>query len=274
MALEELHMMNARVVAGVALVIGCCGGTAHAVGIHPTAKYAWSSQTGWQNYSPTHGGATVVPDGANGYLAGYVWTENAGWINFESTHSQVTVDTTTGRFDGMAWSENLGWVAFRDSNWAYNVRAAFANIAPTGKYAWSSQTGWQNYSPTHGGTTVVPDGANGYLAGYVWAENVGWIKLGSGAGPYANTGPTDWGVNMDAAGNLSGYAWSSQAGWINFDSAHSQVTVDVANGQFSGEAWGENIGWVSFRDTNPAYGVRTTFFDVPPNLAPTVILFQ
>lgn len=153
--------------------------------------------------------------------------------------------------------------------------ALAANIDSAGKYAWSSQVGWVNHAPSDGGgVTAVSAGANGYLSGYAWAENIGWIKLGSGTGPYANTTSANWGVNMDASGNLSGYAWSSQAGWINFDSTHSGVTVNIANGQFSGEAWGENVGWVGFRDTSPAYGVRTTVFDAPPLLGPTVIRFQ
>jgi hypothetical protein len=47
--------------------------------------------------------------------------------------------------------------------------------------------------------------------------------------------------------------------------------VNILNGQFSGEAWGENVGWVSFRDTSPAYGVRTSVFDV---LGATVFKFR
>ena len=135
---------------------------------------------------------------------------------------------------------------------------AEGNIDPTEKYSWSSQAGWLNFSPTHGGVTVVPDGANGYLKGFVWAENIGWIKLGagSGAGPYANTSAADWGVNMDAAGNLSGYGWTSHAGWINFHPAHGQATIDPVTGAFGGVAWGENVGWISFRGDSPAYGVR------------------
>ena len=145
------------------------------------------------------------------------------------------------------------------------ARALAANIDSTDKYAWSSQTGWQNYNPTHGGVTVVSAGANGYLAGYVWTENAGWIKLGAGTGPYNNTGPTDWGVNMDASGNLSGYAWSKQVGWINFHPTHGQVTVNTGTGRFDGFAWGENIGWIHFQNASPAYNVRTTTFDwVPP----------
>jgi hypothetical protein len=129
------------------------------------------------------------------------------------------------------------------------------------KYAWSSHTGWQNYRPTHGAVTVVRNGPNSYLAGYAWTENTGWIKLGTGTGPYTNTGPTDWGVNMDASGNLSGYAWSSHVGWINFHPTHGQVTVSTATGCFDGDAWGENIGWIRFRGAAPQYNVRTSVFD-------------
>lgn len=152
--------------------------------------------------------------------------------------------------------------------------ARAANIDPADKYAWSSHAGWQNYSPPHGGATVVTNGANSYLTGYVWTENAGWIKLGDGTGPYANTGPADWGVNMDAGGNLSGYAWSSHIGWVNFHATHGQVTVAAGTGRFDGYAWGENIGWIHFRNASPAYNVRTTAFDAPPVLGPTVIKFK
>jgi hypothetical protein len=148
-----------------------------------------------------------------------------------------------------------------------------ANIDPADKYAWSSHTGWQNYNPSHGGATVVTNGANSYLTGYVWTENVGWIKLGDGTGPYANTGPTDWGVNMDASGNLSGYAWSSHVGWINFSPTHGQVTISTGTGRFDGYAWGENIGWVHFRNAAPEYNVRTTAFGGGP-VQPRGTLFK
>jgi hypothetical protein len=155
------------------------------------------------------------------------------------------------------------------------VAAVAANIDPADKYAWSSQSGWHNYSPTHGGATVVTNGANSYLIGFVWTENVGWIKLGSGTGPYANSGPADWGVNMDASGNLSGYAWSSHCGWIKFDPTHGQVTVNTSNGRFDGYAWGENIGWIHFQNAAPTYNVRTTAFDSAPTLPQgTIFKFQ
>jgi len=157
----------------------------------------------------------------------------------------------------------------------FRVAAVAANIDPADKYAWSSHAGWQNFSPTHGGATVIKNGANSYLTGYVWTENAGWIKLGSGTGPYANTGPSDWGVNMDASGNLSGYAWSSHFGWINFHPTHGQVTVNTGTGRFDGHAWGENIGWIHFQNAAPAYNVRTTAFDSAPTLPRgTIFKFQ
>jgi hypothetical protein len=161
--------------------------------------------------------------------------------------------------------------------WAAVCAAAVAaNIDLANKYAWSSHGGWENYNSTHGGgVTVVSAGANSYLTGYVWTENVGWIKLGSGTGPYANSGPADWGVNMDASGNLSGYAWSSHCGWINFHPTHGQVTVNTSTGRFDGYAWGENIGWIHFQNAAPTYNVRTTAFDSAPTLPQgTIFKFQ
>ena len=149
-----------------------------------------------------------------------------------------------------------------------------ANIDPAERSAWSSQTGWQNWGATHGGVTVVEDGADGYLSGYVWSPNIGWIKLGSGTGPYANTDETDWGVNLDADGNLSGYAWSSQTGWINFNPSHGQVTIDTSTGRFDGHAWSRNIGWIKFQNDAPAYAVRTTAYDGPFVPEPSVFRFR
>ncbi len=67
----------------------------------------------------------------------------------------------------------------------FNLQPASAdgNIDNTFKYAWSENSGWENFKSIYGGVTVD----NTYLSGYAWAENVGWVKLGSGMGPYANT---------------------------------------------------------------------------------------
>lgn len=142
------------------------------------------------------------------------------------------------------------------------VLACFAAVAvlaggkidETAKFAWSENTGWQNWRPSYSGVTVVNEGGNSYLSGYVWGENIGWVKLGAtGTGPYANTSASNYGVNMDAAGKLSGFAWSETCGWISFSNAHSQVIM--TRGVFDGYAWGENVGFIHFKNASPAYGV-------------------
>jgi hypothetical protein len=125
-------------------------------------------------------------------------------------------------------------------------------------YAWSENAGWQNFRPTtYGGVTVFA----GHLSGYVWAENIGYIKLGSSGGGgtpyYANTNSTNWGVNR-SGDNLSGYGWSENAGWINFrPTTYGGVAVDSITGKFYGYAWSENVGWINFQNDSPAYNVRT-----------------
>ncbi len=125
--------------------------------------------------------------------------------------------------------------------------AADGNIDPARRYAWSTSTGWINFSPAHGGVAVYDD----HLEGYVWSENVGWIRLGvhtgGGSHTYANTSNADYGVNVGVDGALSGYAWSTNAGWINFAPTHGGVRIDPASGSFSGYAWSENTGWIHFK---------------------------
>jgi len=143
---------------------------------------------------------------------------------------------------------------------------ADGTIDPNNKYAWAENAGWNNFASTHGGVTGIVAEEGGYLSGYVWGENIGWLALGDETGgPYANTGPTDWGVNMNGAGCLSGYAWSESVGWINFNPTHSQASVDFVTGHFNGYAWGENIGWISFAGLSPAYQVRLVYVPAVPS---------
>ncbi len=64
--------------------------------------------------------------------------------------------------------------------------------------AWSTNAGWLNFKDTNGGASVHAD----HLEGYVWAENVGWIRLGAnttgGSITYGNTTTTNYGVNRNA----------------------------------------------------------------------------
>jgi len=106
------------------------------------------------------------------------------------------------------------------------------------------------------------DGKTGWLSGFIWGENVGWIKVGSDAGGiYTNTTKDNWGVNMDADGNLSGFAWGENIGWINFSHEYDTVRINQETGKFTGLAWGGNVGYMSFSDDEWNYSVRTTAFD-------------
>jgi hypothetical protein len=51
--------------------------------------------------------------------------------------------------------------------------------------------------------------AGDHLEGYIWAENFGWIRLGTHTSgsphTYANTVAANYGVNRDQSGSLSGW---------------------------------------------------------------------
>ncbi len=146
----------------------------------------------------------------------------------------------------------------------YTPSSAWAtDIDGTDKWAWSTNAGWLNFKDDHGWVSVYAD----HLEGYVWAENVGWIRLGAytggGSHTYANTTNTDYGVNRDATtGKLSGYGWATNAGRINFMPTHGGgVVMDLTTGDFSGYAWAENVGWIKLKGTainSTAYKVKMT----------------
>jgi hypothetical protein len=150
--------------------------------------------------------------------------------------------------------------------------SADGNIDNTYKYAWSENTGWENFRSAHGGVTVHDT----YLSGYVWAANIGWVKLGSGTGPYANDAADNWGVNRDnATGALSGYAWSETVGWINFnvtDKNPDGASISPGVLKFNGYAWAQNAGYIHFRNGSPEYfvmlagGVPTGLIGAIPSL--------
>ena len=115
-----------------------------------------------------------------------------------------------------------------------------------------------------------------YLAGYLWCENIGWVRLGAATSPpggatqWANTSQSNYGVNNDGNGNLSGYAWSENAGWINFSATGATganaAKINTTTRQFSGYAWSENAGWIKLSGTAQdltSYYVQTTW---PPTV--------
>ncbi len=146
--------------------------------------------------------------------------------------------------------------------------AATTGIDSTDKWSYGNHIGYVNFKSAQGGdVTVTEDG----IYGYIWAENIGWIKLAcDGNPPYENTSNSNWGVNNDGSGNLSGFAWNDNAGWINFSSANSRVVIDLeSGGDFSGYGWGENVGWINFAGTavnSDDYHVNLIAPDLPSDL--------
>jgi hypothetical protein len=138
------------------------------------------------------------------------------------------------------------------------LAGATGTISATDKSAWSETGGWNDFAPSYGGVNYGVSVYADHLEGFAWAENIGWIKLGSYSGggyhTYANSTNTGWGVNLDGA-NLSGYGWSETAGWIIFNPANGGVTINPATGVFDGWAWAENLGWIHFKGSSPAYNV-------------------
>lgn len=139
---------------------------------------------------------------------------------------------------------------------------AQANISAADKFCWSENAGFLDWRDANGGSGGVRilDGA-GFLRGFAWCENTGYLNLGNGAGPYANTNGTDFGVNLNlGTGNLTGYAWSENAGWVNFAGGSLAAPPNPARFDFGarrlrGYAWGENVGWINLDDPSVFIGV-------------------
>jgi len=135
--------------------------------------------------------------------------------------------------------------------------AADSNIASTHKYAWMENPGWSNWADAVGrtlGVEVYQTGATQYLRGWIWAENFGWISVGAGGAPYANTTGLNHGVNIDpSTGLMTGFAWSENAGWINFGPYPPAMVIfqprwDHLAFRARGWAWSENKGWLNLDD--------------------------
>ncbi|MFO0830813.1 MAG: hypothetical protein U0637_03110 [Phycisphaerales bacterium] len=131
---------------------------------------------------------------------------------------------------------------------------AQSNVQPGAMSSWSENCGWMNWhdaGPAPGDQGAVLHLSGGFLSGFVWCENIGWVGLGAGDGPYANTSGDNAGVNVDpGSGVLTGLAWGENVGWINFGGgalAEPPVParLDIDAMRLRGYAWGENIGWIN-----------------------------
>ena len=59
----------------------------------------------------------------------------------------------------------------------------------------------------------------------------------------------DFGVGIDFDGFLFGYAWGENIGWVNFGPfASTPDQPRFHRGRLLGYAWAENIGWINLDD--------------------------
>ncbi len=121
-------------------------------------------------------------------------------------------------------------------------------------------------------------GPSDKVKGWVWSDNIGWIKMNNCDFQNVCTTPA-FGVNYDSAGIMSGYAWSDNIGWVTFNQAdlsgcpsgtcNARINLSATPRRMEGWArvialenpndtetpadWAD--GWISLYDTAPtAYG--------------------
>jgi hypothetical protein len=139
----------------------------------------------------------------------------------------------------------------------------FSNVRDDHKYSWGENIGFMNWRDAVNDTkgVRVRFASGGFMSGYIWGENVGWINTGNGAGPYANTNNTNFGVNVNlTTGALTGFAWGENIGWINFSGGAmatppNAARVDLVARRLRGFAWGENVGWINLDNATDFVGL-------------------
>jgi hypothetical protein len=117
-------------------------------------------------------------------------------------------------------------------------------INAANKYAYGANIAWMDWSGDTNSGVVIGEFV---CSGYIYAANVGWINLGSGAPAngiqYQNLAANDFGVNQDGLGNLRGYAYGANIGWVNFENTGAP-SVNLKTGRLGGYIYGANCGWI------------------------------
>ena len=147
---------------------------------------------------------------------------------------------------------------------------ADTTIDTVNRSAWAANIGFTDWRPS--AADGVNIGAN-FCAGFIYAANVGWIKMGAGTpangSSYSNASANDFGVNCSAGApgekNLRGFAYGANIGWINFE-ATGNPRIILATGQLRGFVWSANCGWINLDDANVFVATAP---QPPPTPSPT-----
>lgn len=175
----------------------------------------------------------IVQADAKSNIRGFAWgadnTPSAagvvggiGWISFNNL--ECDIDGNGYVDSGACGGNNSSTVS---QNYGVNLNDEAGGFRTLTGYAWSSNYGWINFSPTD---TPPPSSVSGnpYQGPARLNGNnfEGWARLDA----------VDTGSNWD--------------GWISLKGTNYRVSLDLVSGEFSGYAWGgggtEGVGWISF----------------------------
>lgn len=143
---------------------------------------------------------------------------------------------------------------------------------PAEHWAWNDVLKWIDFSDV----TVKSKELTGYASSSIGLISLNCADLGV-------CGTSDYKVINDGAGFLFGYGWNDNIGWVSFcgggganpscpGNIYYEVKID-GNGFFENYAWNDLVGWISFncRDlggqafcgSTSDYKVKTSWFATP-----------
>ena len=165
--------------------------------------------------------------------------------------------STTDNISGFAWSSNIGWISFNSTNCDTDANGHID----------SGPCGGDNTTGTVTNYGVNEDSITGFLIGYAWSPNIGWIQFGNLSGwPTTSQAPGTTSTNAQMTGNsLKGWAKALSAdgngwdGWISLSGTTTSgsnygvtltSTGSTSPSQYTCKvdcAWGGDVlGWVDF----------------------------
>lgn len=99
-----------------------------------------------------------------------------GTLDFTNYNSNVEVSQETGNFSGYGWSTDLGWVAFGTTD---NEEGPVSVNLETGAVAGKAKVlNTEEFLDFTGhNSNVEIDIGTRIFSGYVWSEDIGWIKF-------------------------------------------------------------------------------------------------
>lgn len=146
------------------------------------------------------------------------------------------------------------------------IAHAATNISssPTEHWAWNDIVGWMDFYNTLN-VNVNPSQLTGYASSSI--GDISLDCATTRAGNICSGANDNYKVINDGSGYLAGWAWNDNYGWVSFcggggadpdcpgNGIAYQVSINPNTGLFSGFAWNDIIGWISFNCADIGCGV-------------------